>query len=267
MAPVALVGALVAGDRDLLRVHDDDEVAGVAVRRVLRLALAAQRVGDLGRQPPEGLALGVDDVPVTLAVGGCRYVGLHRTAPVGVRKAAPENARSGRGRSDVSHSASRWTRSWAQVYTARRKPAESRAVRRRERGNRWNGVEHRSRGESGTGPARSAALSARARQLTPQAREREARSGCRPRAPRQRRGWQNHRISVVVAIVVAGSLIAAGPAAAQTGAALQAHRRGGEAPPHLLRRQAQAEGLLRRSPARPPPTSWSRSSTGRRASR
>ena len=64
------------------------------------------------------------------------------------------------------------------------------------------------------------------------------------KAPRQRRGWQN-RISVVVAIVVAGSLIAAGPAAAQTGDRFQAHRRRGHPPPHLLRRQAQAEGLLR----------------------
>ena len=38
VAVVLLVRALVAGDRDLLGVHDDDEVARVAVRRVLRLA-------------------------------------------------------------------------------------------------------------------------------------------------------------------------------------------------------------------------------------
>ena len=69
MAVVELVVALVAGHRDLLGVDDDDEVAGVAVRRVLGLALAAQRVGDLGREPAEGLALGVDHVPVALAVG------------------------------------------------------------------------------------------------------------------------------------------------------------------------------------------------------
>ena len=49
------------------------------------------------------------------------------------------------------------------------------------------------------------------------------------KAPRQRRGWQN-RISVVVAIVVAGSLIAAGPAAAQTGTAFKLTA--AEAKPH-----------------------------------
>jgi hypothetical protein len=53
VAVVHLVVELVARDRDLLGVHDDDEVAGVDVRRVLRLALAAQRVGDLRSETPE----------------------------------------------------------------------------------------------------------------------------------------------------------------------------------------------------------------------
>src|SRR5262245_4798294 len=74
VAPVGLLGQLVAGDADLLRVDDDDEVAGVDVRRVLGLTLAAQRIGDLGRQPAQGLALGVDDVPVSLAVLCVGYV-------------------------------------------------------------------------------------------------------------------------------------------------------------------------------------------------
>src|SRR5689334_2878258 len=78
VAPVGLLRQLVAGDADLLGVDDDDEVAGVDVRRVLRLALAAQRVGDLRRQPTQGLALGVDDVPVALAVGWRGNKGLHR---------------------------------------------------------------------------------------------------------------------------------------------------------------------------------------------
>ena len=89
VAPVELVGALVAGDRDLLGVDDDDEVAGVAVRRVLGLALAAQGVGDLGRQPAEGLALGVDDVPVALAVG---RVWQHRSSS---HESRLEHARAG----------------------------------------------------------------------------------------------------------------------------------------------------------------------------
>ena len=68
MAVVELLVALVARHRDLLGVDDDDEVAGVHVRRVGRLALAAQRVGDLGGEAPEGLALGVDEQPVALAI-------------------------------------------------------------------------------------------------------------------------------------------------------------------------------------------------------
>src|SRR5919197_2748967 len=61
---VALLVELVARDPDLLGVDDDDEVAGVDVRRVGGLALAAPRVPDVPRPPPERLALGVDDVPV-----------------------------------------------------------------------------------------------------------------------------------------------------------------------------------------------------------
>ena len=46
---IELLVELLAGDRDLLRVHDDDEVPGVDVRRVLRLVLAAERVCDARR--------------------------------------------------------------------------------------------------------------------------------------------------------------------------------------------------------------------------
>ena len=77
VAVVALLLALVARNRDLLRVHDDHEVADVAVRRVLRLALAAQGVCQLRGQPSERLAGGVDDEPVALALSGCCDVGLH----------------------------------------------------------------------------------------------------------------------------------------------------------------------------------------------
>src|SRR5687767_14879031 len=66
VAVVDLVVELLARDRDLLRIDDDDEIAGVDVRGVLRLALATQRVGDLRREPPKGLPLGVDDVPAAL---------------------------------------------------------------------------------------------------------------------------------------------------------------------------------------------------------
>src|ERR1051326_2810427 len=74
---VALLVELRARHVDLLGVDDDHEVTGVDVGRVLRLALAAQRVGDLGREPPEREARGVDDVPVARDFSRLGVVGLH----------------------------------------------------------------------------------------------------------------------------------------------------------------------------------------------
>src|SRR4051812_11427863 len=76
VAVVHLRVELVTGDVDLLRVHDDDEIARVDVRGVLRLALAAQRVGDLRSKTSEGLALGVYDVPAALDLAGFCVPGL-----------------------------------------------------------------------------------------------------------------------------------------------------------------------------------------------
>ena len=64
MPVVALLVELVAGDVDLLRVDDDHEVAGVHVRGVLGLPLAAQLVRDAGGEPAERLPVGVHHVPV-----------------------------------------------------------------------------------------------------------------------------------------------------------------------------------------------------------
>src|SRR6185295_1319908 len=47
VAVIDLVVEFVPGDLDLGRIDHDHEVPGVAVRRVFRLALAAERVGDL----------------------------------------------------------------------------------------------------------------------------------------------------------------------------------------------------------------------------
>src|SRR5262249_18850691 len=74
---VELVVELVPGHGDLLRVHHDAEVARVDMGRELRLALAAQPVGDLRREPAQGLPLGVDDVPVALNFARFGAVGLH----------------------------------------------------------------------------------------------------------------------------------------------------------------------------------------------
>ena len=79
MPVVELLVELLAGDRDLLGVDDDHEVAGVHVRRVLRLALAAQRVRDARGETPERLAFGVDEIPALLDLAGLGIPGLHVT--------------------------------------------------------------------------------------------------------------------------------------------------------------------------------------------
>src|SRR5207237_9087678 len=100
MTVIELVVELVAGDGDLLGVDDHDEVAGVDVRRVLRLRLAAQRVGDLGRQATEGLALGVNDVPAARDLARLRVPGLlHGNGGLGVRRGAIVPTLSSRRRS------------------------------------------------------------------------------------------------------------------------------------------------------------------------
>src|SRR5689334_5598174 len=77
VAVVLLVLALVAGDRNALRVHHDHEVADIAVRRVFGLPFPTQRVRDLGCEPSERLTGGVDDDPVALAVRWCGDKSLH----------------------------------------------------------------------------------------------------------------------------------------------------------------------------------------------
>src|SRR3954468_6748477 len=86
VAVVPLLVELVAGDVDLLGVHDDHEVACVDVRRELRLPLAPECVGDLGREPAERLALGVDEIPLARDFSRLGAVGLHRKRRTGARR-------------------------------------------------------------------------------------------------------------------------------------------------------------------------------------
>src|SRR5436309_1462338 len=79
VAVVELLVELLAGDGDLLGVDDDDEVAGVDVRRVLGLVLAAERVGDLRRETPERLPFGIDEVPAAGDLARLCGPGLHLT--------------------------------------------------------------------------------------------------------------------------------------------------------------------------------------------
>ncbi len=62
---VDLVLQLAAGDADLLGVDHDDEVAGIDVRGVDGLVLAAQPMGQGRGQAAQRLAFGVHEVPVT----------------------------------------------------------------------------------------------------------------------------------------------------------------------------------------------------------
>src|SRR5450756_3217517 len=71
---VYLLLFLAAGHRDLLRVYDHHAVARVHARSIDRLVLAAQYLGDLAREPPKDLALGIDQVPIPLYIGRLRRV-------------------------------------------------------------------------------------------------------------------------------------------------------------------------------------------------
>src|SRR5262249_44707168 len=70
----------LAGEADLLGVDDDDELAGVHVRRVFGAVLAAQDVGDLDRQPADDLVGGIDQIPTLLhlSLPGHEGAGRHR---------------------------------------------------------------------------------------------------------------------------------------------------------------------------------------------
>src|SRR5690606_30120215 len=72
-----LVVELAAGEGDLLRVDDDDEVTVVDVRGEARLVLPTEQGGDVGRQSAEDDVGSVDDVPVLLDVAGLRCVRAH----------------------------------------------------------------------------------------------------------------------------------------------------------------------------------------------
>ena len=74
---VDLVQLLRAGHANLVRVDDDHEVAGVHVRRVLRLVLALQKGSGLGGNTAEDLILSVDDVPFALNFMRLSVIRLH----------------------------------------------------------------------------------------------------------------------------------------------------------------------------------------------
>src|SRR5262249_28864559 len=86
---VALLVELRARRHDLLCIHDNHEVTGVDVRRVLRLALAAQRVRDLRGEPAERLPVSVHEIPLARDLTRLGGIRLHH------RKAADVAAAGG----------------------------------------------------------------------------------------------------------------------------------------------------------------------------
>ena len=67
---IELVGELRAGDAHGAGVDHDDVIAEVLMRRIIRLVLALQPMRDLRGQTPEGLACGVDQIPVAAGFSG-----------------------------------------------------------------------------------------------------------------------------------------------------------------------------------------------------
>ena len=76
-AGVNLVFFLLAADRHLLGVDDDDEVPRVHMRRENRLMFAPEQDGGPGGHAAEGLLLGIDEPPFTFDFGGFGGKGLH----------------------------------------------------------------------------------------------------------------------------------------------------------------------------------------------
>ena len=74
---VDLVAGLVAGDADLFGVDDDDEIAGIDVRRVDGLVLAAQTECHFAGNTSEHLVGGVNHKPLVLHFGRLGAEGLH----------------------------------------------------------------------------------------------------------------------------------------------------------------------------------------------
>ena len=72
-----LLGRLVARERHLLGVDDDDEVTTVDVRGEGRLVLATDERGGLDGQAAQADVGGVDDVPLALDVPRLRAEGTH----------------------------------------------------------------------------------------------------------------------------------------------------------------------------------------------
>src|SRR5262245_50887083 len=89
--PVPLALGLARADVELGGVDDDHVITSVDVRRPGRLVLAPQQRGDLGRETTEHGAVGVDDVPRALDVGGLGAECTHRKEEVTPARGSSDN--------------------------------------------------------------------------------------------------------------------------------------------------------------------------------
>src|SRR4051812_15775164 len=81
IAAIDLLLALHAGDFDLAGVDDDDVVAGIDERRVLRIIFASKDASHTGSKTAKGLPRGVDDVPFARNFPRFGEMGGHNNLP------------------------------------------------------------------------------------------------------------------------------------------------------------------------------------------
>lgn len=77
MMEILLLLGLLAGRSDLARIDDDHEIAGIDVRGIDSLVLAHQKTGSGARNATEGLAFGIDELPLTSDRLGVHHNGFH----------------------------------------------------------------------------------------------------------------------------------------------------------------------------------------------
>src|SRR5579859_1279221 len=74
---VPFIGQFRSGDPHIAGIDDHDMIAEVLMRRIIRLVLTLQAVGDLRCEATQSLARGVDDEPVDSSFVGLGKYGIH----------------------------------------------------------------------------------------------------------------------------------------------------------------------------------------------
>ena len=77
MVAIHFLIELLAGQNDLVSIHDDNIVAGVNMGSEGGLVLAAQDHGDLRCQTSEHHTFCIDNVPSTLDLGRLGHIRIH----------------------------------------------------------------------------------------------------------------------------------------------------------------------------------------------